>query len=58
MYITLKQIEVCLKWLWSNRKYCEVTYDMLLCKKYVTIMVLGIDFVIESVVRGVEENGF
>jgi hypothetical protein len=31
---------------------------MLLCKKYVTIMVLGIDFVIESVVRGVEENGF
>ena len=54
MYITLKQIEVCLKWLWSNRKYCEVTYDMLLCKKYVTIMVLGIDSVIELVVMGVE----
>ena len=32
----------------------EVTYDMLLCKKYVTIMVLGIDSVIELVVMGVE----
>lgn len=30
----------------------NVTYDMLLCKKYVTIMVLGIDSVIELVVRG------